>query len=103
MIMAKKKDQQTLTDDQIRVSSRVRSANDVLRSAKPYLDAAIKAMRRSTGGSVPPIEVPPQVIRDLALMLISEVKRADQLVAGPRKDKGDGDWNPFNKIDFEFD
>lgn len=101
--MAKKKDQRTLTDDQIRVSRGMQSANDVLRSAKPYVDAANDAMRRSKGGAVPPIEVPPQIIRDLALMLISEVKRADQLVAGPRKDKGDGDWNPFNKIDFEFD
>ena len=101
--MANEKNQRTLTDDQIRVSSSVRSANDVLQSAKPYLDAAIRAMHGAKGGNVPPIEVPPAVMRDLALMLISEVKRADQLVAGSRKDKGDGDWNPFNKIDFEFD
>jgi hypothetical protein len=98
-----KKDRRTLTDDQIRVSTNVRSANDVLQSARPYLDAAVKALQGSRGGKAPPIEVPPDVIRDLALMLISEVKRADQLVVGARKDKGDGDWNPFNKIDFEFD
>ncbi len=94
----------TLRDEQIRVSQSVNSANDVLQSAQPYMKAALRAIATSESTKHQTIEVPPQLVRDLVVMLAAEVKRADQL-AGRRRggDPGDGDWNPFNRIDFEFD
>jgi hypothetical protein len=102
----KKKSKRTLTNDQIRVTKKFHSATDVLLSAKPYLDAALKAIPVSGAKSSRPIEVPPEIVRDLVVMLIAEIKRADELFANgaqPRGDRGDSDLNPFNGIDFEFD
>lgn len=113
--MESSKVQRTLTDDQIRVTADMRTANDVLTSAKPHLDAALDAIRAnerlgSAAGSIrdlPPIPVPPTVLRDLVVMLMSEVKRAGALIGGGGQavagDAGDGDWNPFEQVDFEFD
>jgi hypothetical protein len=93
----------TLTNDQIRVSENVRSATDILRSAKPFLDEAVEAMQKSPATDYQPVEVPANVLRDLVVMLAAEIKRADALARRPNGDPGDGDWNPFNGIDFEFD
>jgi hypothetical protein len=97
------KGQRSLTNDQIRVTEAVRSASDILRSTKPYMDAALRAMQDTEPTDYRPVEVPPNILRDLVVMLAAEVKRADALVARPGGDPGDGDWNPFNGIDFEFD
>ena len=94
--------QHTLTDDQIRVSENVRSAIDILRESKPYLDAAQDAMKDCEPENYSPIKVPPNVFRDLVAILTAEAKRS-QVYAGAQSDSGDGDWNPFNGIDFEFD
>lgn len=94
----------TLSDDQIRVTESVQSATDVLRSAQPYLETAVKSMQKSglqEGDAVEPVSVPPHILRDLVTMLATHVKIGDGLRA--RKDRGDGDWNPFKGIDFEFD
>ena len=94
----------TLTNDQIRVSENMRSATDILQSAKPFLDQALDTMQKSGAADYQPIEVPPNVLRDLVVMLAAEIKRADALARiRPSGDAGDGDWNPFNGIDFEFD
>ncbi len=96
----------TLTDDQIRVTGKARSGVDVLQSAKPFFEAALKSMQDSKSTKYEPISVPPNVIRDLVLMLAAEIKRADAINARPRtgnNDPGDGDWNPFKRVDFEFD
>ena len=93
--------QNTLTDDQIRVSENVRSVTDILRSSKPYLDAALKAL--DDPRNTKPIEIAPNLLRDLVVVLTAEAKRSQVLSGSKKKDKGDGDWNPFNGIDFEFD
>lgn len=99
------KEQKTLTSDQIRVSQDVRSVSDVLRNAKPYLDNALRAMADRDPSECDPIEVPPALLRDLFALAAADQKRA--LTLARRRsgggDAGDGDWNPFNGIDFEFD
>jgi hypothetical protein len=93
--------QNTLTDDQIRVSENVQSVTDILRSSKPYLDAALKAM--DDPSNTKPIEVAPYILRDLVAVLTAELKMSQVFSGSKKKDKGDGDLNPFNGIDFEFD
>lgn len=96
--------QRSLTNDQIRVTETVKSATDILRSSKPYLDAALKMMQEPGDAGSRPVEVPANVFRDLVVVLAAEMKRADAFARRPTNgDPGDGDWNPFNGIDFEFD
>jgi hypothetical protein len=103
--MTYEKTPKTLSDDQIRVTKSVQSATDVLRSAQPYLEAATKSMRKGDrawqeGDPIDPVPVPPHILRDLVTMVATQVKMNNGL---SRHDKGDGDWNPFKGIDFEFD
>jgi hypothetical protein len=96
----------TIRNDQIRVSNERRSGMDVLKASKPYFEAAVQALTGKGQAAQQSISVPPQVLHDLIALVIAEQKRADALLRGKRPDgtdKGDGDWNPFNGIDFEFD
>ena len=95
-------EQRTLKDEQIRVSEHVKDAEEVLRGAKPYFDEAAKMLADPGRSDDDLIEVPPKVFRDLVVMANAEMKKA-KAWGGAVHDRGDSDWNPFNRIDFEFD
>ena len=111
--MDEKKAPRTLRPEQIGVSEKFKSAAEVLRASKPYLESALESMDTAQPGEDSPVEVPAHIVRDLVIMLAAEVKRVDALAGGRvggrpggefvQEDPGDGDWNPFNKVDFEFD
>jgi hypothetical protein len=115
----KKKGPRTLTNDQIRVTAGVQSAAEILRSSKPYLDAALKSMQmgdrmwQAGDPALKPIPVPPHIMRDLVTMLAAQAK-LNHFFAGRgqegepsarmiKTDRHDWDWNPFKGIDFEVD
>jgi hypothetical protein len=100
-------DPKTIRNEQITVSKETQSGMEVLKASKPYFEAAVKAL---AGGyraeEQQAVSVPPQILHDLVALVIADQKRADALLRGKRPDgtdRGDGDWNPFNGIDFEFD
>ena len=97
----------TLSSEQIRVTDSTNSIPDLLREALPYLETALNGMEGCDPRYCDPIEVPPHLFRDLVTVLIAETKRAKalgfSLEGEEQSDPGDGDLNPFKKLDFEFD
>jgi hypothetical protein len=100
-------DPKTIRNEQIKVSNERKSSLEVLKASKPYFETAVRAL---AGGNradqQQPVSVPPQVLHDLVALVIADHKRANDLLRVRRPDgtdRGDGDWNPFNGIDFEFD
>jgi hypothetical protein len=100
-------DPKTIRNEQIKVSNERQSGMEVLKASKPYFEAAVKALAgRNRADPQQPVSVPPQILHDLVALVIADQKRADALLRRKRPDgtdRGDGDWNPFNGIDFEFD
>ncbi|MFD9427497.1 MULTISPECIES: hypothetical protein [unclassified Streptomyces] len=95
-------EKRTLRDDQIRVSETAINAADVLRSSKPFLEAALRV---TESGRDEHIEVPAEVFRDLVAILAAEVKRANAYTAYTAEDERrprDSDWNPFKGIDISW-
>jgi hypothetical protein len=98
----------TLQDEQIKVSASMSTAVDVLRNSKPYFESAVKSLGNS--GSSKVVEVPSELLRDLVLLAAADIKRSEALLnartlgeGGAVHDRGNSDWNPFNRVDFEFD
>ncbi len=94
----------TLRNNQIQITEDIQNASDVLRSAQPYFDTALNNIASGRPNEVEPVKVPAEVLKNLVILVGSDLKRSGFLVgAVKRVDPGDGDWNPFNSIDFEFD
>lgn len=105
----KKKEQFSLSNEDIRISENVNSITDVLKNAKPYMEIAVKKINDDNSDSSNNIEVPSKLFRDLVMFAASDFKRSFGLLGGnlaigpnPKVDSNDDDWNPLKSGGMNF-